>query len=209
MKIDAVLFDLDGTLVDSLPLIIQTYRKVFYDLKIPWGDGQVVKLIGLPLVEIAGYFVKNNESRFVDLYQHYYQLEHDNLTRLFPGTYAALCRLKELGLKIGIVTSKGKPVTMRTMAYTGLDRLMDVVVTAHDVQKPKPDPEPLLKALAVLKTAADRAVLVGDSSFDILTAQNTGVLALGVTWGLDSKEELERLNPDGLLDSWEELNNYL
>lgn len=209
MNTRAVLFDLDGTLVDTLPLIIQTYRKVFHDMKIPWGDNDVVKLIGLPLVEIARRFVGKNEPQFVETYQYYYQLEHDRLTRLFPGTLETIKYLKSLGLKLGIVTSKGKPVTLRTVAYTGLDCLMDVVVTAHDVVKPKPDPEPLFKALASLDTAADRSILIGDSRLDILTGQNAGARALGVTWGLDDREELEKLAPDGLLDSWEEINQYL
>jgi len=206
---EAVLFDLDGTLADTLPLIVQTYRKVFRDMKIPWGDNDVVKLIGLPLAEIARRFVGKREPRFVELYQYYYQLEHDRLTKLFPGTYEMISRLKNMGLKLGVVTSKGKPVTLRTIAYTGLDCLMDVVVTAHDIVKPKPDPESLLNALAALETAADRSILVGDSSFDILTAQNAGARALGVTWGLDSREELAKLAPDGLLDSWEEISLYL
>jgi len=205
----AVLFDLDGTLVDTLPLIIQTYRKVFNDLKIPWGNNDVVKLIGLPLIKIARHFAGENETKFVELYQYYYQLDHDRLTKLFPGTYDTMSYLKSRALKLGIVTSKGKPITLRTIAHTGLDRLMDVVVTAHDVVKPKPDPEPLLSALRVLETAVDRSIFIGDSRFDILTGQNAGARTLGVTWGLDSREELERLAPDGLLDKWEEIESYL
>ena len=209
MKTEAVLFDLDGTLVDSLPLIVRTYRQVFSDMNIPWGNDDVVKMIGLPLKDIGSHFVGDRESRFEELYQQYYHRDHDLFTRLFPGTLAMLELLKKRGVKLGIVTSKGKPGTSRTAAFTGLDCFMDVVVTAHDVLKHKPDPEPLFKALGFLGTQAGRSIYVGDSSFDILTGQNAGVCTLGVTWGLGSRDELERLRPDGLIDRWGELTGYL
>ncbi|MDD4169531.1 MAG: HAD-IA family hydrolase [Desulfotomaculaceae bacterium] len=205
----AVLFDLDGTLVDTLPLIVQTYRKVFRDMKIPWGDDDVVKLIGYPLTEIGKHFAGEKESLFIELYQHYYQIDHDRMTRLYPGTLEILSFLKSRGLKLGIVTSKGRPVTLRSVAHTGLDRFMDVIVTAHDVLKHKPDPEPLVKALTVLGATVDQSIFIGDTSFDILTGQNTGTLTLGVTWGLASRNELELLKPDGLLDQWIEIKKYL
>lgn len=209
MKIEAVLFDLDGTLVDSLPLIVRTYRQVFRDMEIPWGNDDVVKMIGLPLKDIGRHFVGEQAPDFEDRYQHYYHLDHDHYTRLFPGTLKMLEKLKAAGVKLGIVTSKGKPGTTRTAAFTRIDRYMDVVVTAHDVAKHKPDPEPLLAALAALNTPAGRSIYIGDSSYDIGTGKNAGCLTLGVAWGLDSREELERHEPDGIIETWEELQAYL
>lgn len=209
MKIQAVLFDLDGTLVDSLPLIVRTYRQVFKDMNIPWGNDDVVKMIGLPLKDIGRHFVGDKEPVFEDKYQYYYHRDHDYYTRLFPGTLEILEKLKSAGIKLGIVTSKGKPGTTRTAAFTRLDQYMDVVVTAHDVEKHKPDPEPLLYALDTLHTPAHRSIYIGDSSFDIRTGKNAGCLALGVTWGLDNREELEKHGPDGIIETWEELQAYL
>lgn len=209
MLTDVVLFDLDGTLTDTLPLIIQTYRQVFRDLVIPWGDDDVVKLIGLPLVDIAGHFMVRDRERFVELYQHYYKIDHDNLTRLFPGTIELMSRLKELGLKLGLVTSKGRPVTERTLKYTRLEGFMETVVTAHDVSNTKPHPAPVEKALIALGAVPERAIMVGDSSFDILTGKNAGTRTLGVSWGLDNRESLEMLKPDGVLDTWDDIYQHL
>jgi pyrophosphatase PpaX len=209
VKIQAVLFDLDGTLVDSLPLIVRTYRQVFKAMNIPWGNDDVVKMIGLPLKDIGRHFVGDEAPVFEDKYQYYYHRDHDSYTRLFPGTLEMLEKLKSAGIKLGIVTSKGKPGATRTAAFTRLDQYMDVVVTAHDVAKHKPDPEPLLNALDVLHTPAGRSIYIGDSSFDIRTGKNAGCLALGVTWGLDSREELEKYGPDGIIETWEELPAYL
>ncbi|MDD3653649.1 MAG: HAD-IA family hydrolase [Desulfotomaculaceae bacterium] len=211
MHITTVLFDLDGTLVDTLPLIVQTLRKVFSDMKIPWGDDDVnvMKLIGYPLADIGEHFAGEKKAHFIELYLHYYEIEHDRMTRLYPGTLEILKYLKSRDLKLGIVTSKGRPVTLRTVAYTGLERFMDVIVTAHDVLKHKPDPEPLMKALDMLKASVEQTIFVGDSRFDILTGQKAGTLNLGVTWGLASRKELELLKADGLLDEWIEIKKYL
>jgi len=209
MDTRAILFDLDGTLTDTVPLIVQTYRKVFQRLDIPWGDDDVVKLIGLPLVEIAGHFKVADRQEFVDLYQHYYHLEHDRLTTLFPNTLETLEQLRHNGLKLGLVTSKGKPVTSRTLAYTGLDAFLEAVVTAHDVKNPKPHPEPIHIALKTLGVPPQNAIMVGDSYFDILSGQNAHTRTLAVTWGLESKDSLLRCGPTGVLDRWEEIHGFV
>ncbi|TEB15951.1 Pyrophosphatase PpaX [Pelotomaculum sp. FP] len=209
MNTEAVLFDLDGTLVDSLPLIVRTYRHVFKEMDIPWGNDDVVKMIGLPLKDIGRRFVGEAAPAFEERYQYYYHRDHDLYTRLFPGTLEMLESLKSQGIRLGIVTSKGKPGTTRTAAFTRLDGYMDVMITAHDVARHKPDPEPILTALATLHAQAERTIFIGDSSYDILTGKNAGCLTLGVAWGLDSRTELEKLSPDGILASWEELQEYL
>jgi len=209
MKTEAVLFDLDGTLIDSLALIVRTYRRVFEELKLPWEDGDVLKMIGLPLKDIARHYAGKLAGHFEEVYQFYYHREHDLYTSLFPGTLSLLDQLKEKGILLGIVTSKGKPGAWRGINFTGLKPYMDIVVTAHDVTRPKPDPEPLLKALNYLGVEAARSILVGDSSYDILTGKNAGSRTLGVTWGLGSQDELAQLKPDGLLHRWDDLLNYL
>lgn len=209
METEAVLFDLDGTLVDSLPLIFRTYRQVFDEMGIPWNENSIEKMIGLPLKDIGKYFTGKEVSRFEELYQYYYHRDHDHFTRLYPGTLAMLSNLEKRKIKLGIVTSKGKPGTTRTTAFTGLDRFMDVIISAHDVLKHKPDPEPLLNAVELLGVHVSRAIYIGDSRFDILTGRNAGARTLGVTWGLASREELESLQPDGMLERWDELIRYI
>ncbi|NPV72511.1 MAG: HAD-IA family hydrolase [Pelotomaculum sp.] len=209
MKTEAVLFDLDGTLVDSLQLIIKTYRLVFAEMNIPWGDDEVVKMIGLPLKDIGRHFAGSQGPFFEELYQRHYLREHDLHTRLFPGTLKILEKLKACGIKLGVVTSKGRAGTDRALNLTGIGSFMDVVVTAHDVSRHKPDPEPLLIALKRLGTAAARSIYVGDSKFDVLAGQRAGTRTLAVTWGLGTREELAQLKPDGLIDRWEELAKYI
>jgi pyrophosphatase PpaX len=209
MKICAVLFDLDGTLADSLPFITRTYRLVFGALGLPWRDGEVVRWIGRPLKDIAAYFAGGRKEEFIRLYRHHYDLGHDRHVRLFPGTLEMLAELKEMGLRLGIVTSKGAEGTMRTVEVTGIRPYLEAIVTAQDVSRHKPDPDPVHKALALLSVSPPQAVFVGDSRYDIAAGKGAGTVTFGVTWGMAAREELLSCCPDGLLESWQDLLNRL
>lgn len=108
-----------------------------------------------------------------------------------------------------MVTSKGRPGTMRTLKVTGIADLFDVVITAYDVTEPKPAPQPVLKALQVLQVKPEAAVMVGDSYFDLLSGRAAGVRVVAVTWGMATREELSKYQPDLIIDTWEDLKKYL
>ncbi|MFZ5611300.1 haloacid dehalogenase [Desulforamulus profundi] len=206
MAINTVLFDLDGTLIDSLPLIRRTYEKVFEEMNIPWGDAQVMKHIGLPLVDIAKTFAgEARHPEFFKLYQHHYALEHDELTKPFPGTLEMLETLKSRGFRLGIVTSKTRQVALRSIGFLGIDRYMEVTVAVEDVTRHKPQPDPVLKALELMQAPVETAAYMGDSPFDILAAKRAGVTSIGVTWGMSERDELLRREPDRILQQWEDL----
>jgi len=210
MEVKTILFDLDGTLVDSLQLIEQTYRKVFQDMNIPWGDGDVLKWLGRPLVDIAANFAgRDKKEEFIERYQGYYKEEHDKKIKLFPGTYEMLEWMRQRGFKLGVVTSKGRPTTVHALNLLDVSKFLGAVITAHDVNKYKPDPEPVLEALKVLGASAESALYVGDSPFDIMAGQEAGTGTAGVTWGIATREELEKYNPTYILDSWEELKQVV
>lgn len=205
MKTSVVLFDLDGTLADSLPFIKKTYQLVFALLGLSWADGAVLRWIGRPLKDIAGYFARGREKEFLELYKYHYDREHDRHVTLFPGTLEMLADLRWRGLGLGIVTSKGSEGTRRTVELTGLNRYFDVVVTAQDVQRHKPFPDPVFKALDFFGVPAQEAIYVGDSYFDIRAGKEAGAVTLGVTWGMATREELLAFEPDGVLETWADL----
>lgn len=209
MKTSVVLFDLDGTLVNSLPFIIDTYRLVFDKLNLPWAGGEVERWIGRPLIKIAGYFAGEREEEFLKSYEYYYNLDFEQNISLFPGTLEILDRLRERGMRLGIVTSKGRGGTERTVKVTGLDRYMEVIVTAQDVRIHKPCPEPVLEALRLLGAMPRQALYAGDSFLDVEAGKGAGVTTLAVTWGITAREELAALAPDGLLETWTDLWKFI
>jgi pyrophosphatase PpaX len=209
-KISAALFDLDGTLTDSLPLIRQTYFQVFTELQIPWGNDDVMRWIGRPLKDIAEHFAGPGAADFfVERYQCYYHRDHDRYMALFPGTMEMLKQLKLYGIKAGVVTSKGRPGTVRTVEFTGIGQYLDAVVTAHDVERHKPLPDPVFKALGMMGVGASEAIFIGDSHFDLEAGKAAGVRVLGVSWGLCSAGELMRYSPLGVIESWDDLWRYV
>jgi pyrophosphatase PpaX len=97
----------------------------------------------------------------------------------------------------------------RGIAVTGLDRYLDHLVTLEDVEKPKPHAEPVLRGLQKFGANSGQAVYVGDSYFDIESGRNAGVLTVGVTWGMATRDELEDARPDFLVNTWSEMVEVL
>lgn len=209
MKIRALIFDLDGTLLDTIPLIRLSFEKVFSELAIPWDCGEVLKTIGLPLQEVARRYAPERVGEFLQIYSEYQQSRYQELTRLFPGTRETLESLVASGYRIGVVTSKRRAPATAGLALTGIDRYIDVSVTVEDVARPKPDPESVIRALELLNTRPEQAIYVGDSWYDIEAGRRAGVKTIGVTWGMATREELFTASPDLIIDSWEELHKIL
>jgi pyrophosphatase PpaX len=204
MKYPAVIFDLDGTLIDTIPLIRFSFEQVFAELALPWGNGEVLKTIGLPLREVAERFAPSRVEEFLALYSEHQQSRHRELTRLFPGTWETLALLRDEGRLTAVVTSKRRSTALAGMSLTGIDGFIQVTVSVDDVVRSKPDAEPVLKALDMLGVEPDQSVYVGDSWYDIIAGQQAGVTTVGVTWGMASREELAEVKPDFIVNSWDE-----
>lgn len=205
MKLKAVLFDLDGTLLNSIPLIRRSFEQVFADLGIPWGDGAVMKTVGLPLRQVAESYALGQEDRFLKAYTEFYRDHQRGMLELFPGTKEALEALDRSGYRLALVTSKRREPAVSNIAITGLDQYLEHVVTVDDASRPKPYPDCLLRGLELLATEPDRAIYVGDSWYDVQTGKNAGVATAGVTWGIASREELGPYQPDVIADDWAQL----
>jgi pyrophosphatase PpaX len=185
----AVLFDLDGTLIDSIPLIRLSFEHTFHQLGLPWGKGEVLNTIGLPLRDVAEDYAPGNAETFLAVYAEFQKKTQDKLLKPFPETKKTLNHLQEKGYHIGVVTSKRRKATKTSLDITELKKYLEVVISVEDAQKPKPNPDCLLAALKQLDIQPNEAVYIGDSIYDILTGKNAGAATIGVTWGIAAKEE--------------------
>lgn len=208
-KLRAVLFDLDGTLLNSIPLIRHCFEKVFADFGIPWGDGEVMKTVGLPLRQAAEIYAPGQEEQFLKEYTEFYHDHQAEMLELFPGTSETLDALCSAGYQLGLVTSKRREPAVAGMSMTGLDRYISQVVALEDTSRPKPYPDCLLRGLELLAVKPGQAVYVGDSWYDVLTGKNAGVSTAGVTWGIASREEMSPYQPDLIADDWMQLLDAL
>jgi pyrophosphatase PpaX len=205
-NIDTLLFDLDGTLIDTNELIIQSFLHTlgkYYPDQYKRED--VLPFIGPTLVETFGSMDETKIEEMVQVYRDFNLSRHDDLVKEFNGVHETISILKEKGFKLGIVTTKRLDVVKKGLELTKLDSFFDVIVALDHVTKAKPDPEPIMKALEQLDSTPDRAIMVGDNFHDILGGKNAGTKTAGVAWAIKGRAYLEEYNPDYILDNMKDL----
>jgi len=202
-----VLFDLDGTIIDTNELIIQSFLHTFAGLTPePLTRDHIIPNMGRSLVDQMEFFSGRDKVDDLILKYRTYNIEkHDELVTEFPGVRETLGKLHAAGIKMGIVTSKVRITSEMGLKLCGLYDFFDTIVTVEDVAKPKPDPEGIRKALRELGSAADGALMVGDSHYDIEAAQNAGIPVAAVAWSLKGLEYLNRYSPTYIIDDIREL----
>jgi phosphoglycolate phosphatase len=181
-----ILFDLDGTLIDSTEAILEGFRVTFekFNKSYP-GDEKVKKLIGLPL-EIMFFKLGINENieEFVNNYKMHYRKVSTQKTKLLPFSKEAILKASKFA-KLGIVTTKTARYSRELLEHFGLMKYFEVLIGREDVINPKPHPEPILKALYLLKADKENAFMIGDTCLDIVSAKEAGIKAVGVKWEYD------------------------
>ncbi|MCW2278607.1 HAD family hydrolase [Heliophilum fasciatum] len=204
-----VIFDQDGTLLDSLPLCRNTYEQVFRQFDLPWNDGEVMGMMGVPLKQISQQFAGDRWEDFMQAYSRIYQRDHDAWTRAFDGALPLVKALHRQGRKLGIVTGKRHHAAIHSLMYTGIWPFMSFLVGADDLPRAKPFADPLLKAAELAGTAVENCVYVGDGPFDMQAAAAANMASIGVTWGMAAAAELEANGAGQVVDSWAALARAL
>lgn len=204
MKYKAVFFDLDGTLLDSVPMIVKVTGETLASMGIQVDDLTLRHAIGIPLKVQARRFAPGREQQFLDDYREAYLPHANDDSHLFPGTLEMLNELHAQGCQVGLVTSKNARGTEKAIELTGLAGVFDCIVTADDVERHKPEPDPILHGMALLGVTPEESLYVGDSAFDVDMAQRAGVMMVAVSWGARTHQELQMICPDGVVDSWDE-----
>jgi pyrophosphatase PpaX len=204
----AVLFDLDGTLIDSIDLIVNSALYAFEKCghAAPTAEEWLADL-GLPLRTMFGRFI-TDESRLAALVAGYreYQLEnHDRLVRPYEEVASTLAALHERGHPLAVVTSKVEALAQRGLAHVGLDGVFDVIVGLDSCTRHKPDPEPVRIALDRLGVRPEDAAFVGDSPHDMAAGRAAGVTTIAALWGPFSRAQLASSEPDYYIERMGEL----
>ena len=189
-----ILFDLDGTLIDSTEAILESFHNSFDVFNYPHPTDEAIKaLVGHPLdVMYAGLGVsKERVWDFVDVYKEHYRKISTQKTVLLKNAKEAVEIAHEFAT-LGIVTTKTGKYSRVLMEHFGLMDKFSVLIGREDVVEPKPNAEPILKALERLNAANEEVWMVGDTTMDLLAAKNAGVNAIGVLDGYGTREELAK-----------------
>lgn len=213
----AILFDLDGTLIDTTDLILRCFShswRAVYGLE--HERAALVATFGIPLREAmrrllaqthghAGGDDDHLVERLLIEYRSFNVANHDVIARPFDGTRAVIEALRRRGYLIGVVTSKGRDLATRGLQLCMLDDLLDAAIFLEDTEVHKPQPEPILAALASLQVSSEEAAYVGDSCHDIVAGRRAGVRTVAALWGPMPRADLECERPDHLADSIHDL----
>ncbi len=204
------LFDLDGTIIDSIELILRSYRHTMQlhrsDEPMP-PDDLWIKGLGTTLWTQFGQITDDKEEieRMVQTYRTYNLTHHDALVKPYEGVVDEILRLKDRDKRLGLVTSKLRDGAMRGLRVSALDHAFDIVVGCDDVTHTKPHPEPVQKAVEELGVTCDETVFIGDSRHDMECGRAAGVTTAAVLWGPFDRAYLEDLEPDYWLEKPEDL----
>ena len=198
------LFDLDGTLLDSIDLIVQSFHHTARMHQRPErSDAYWLQGIGTPLrVQLSKMASSDGElEAMLDTYRDFNLERHDEMARPYPGIVEVVRTLHRARAKLGLVTSKLSRGANLGVQLLGLDDEFAVRVCADDVVQGKPHPEPVFKALAALDASPAQAVFIGDSHHDIEAGRRAGVQTAAVGWGPFARETLEAAGPSYWIES--------
>jgi pyrophosphatase PpaX len=210
--LSTLLFDLDGTLIDSIDLILQSYRHTIRAHRgVEPPDEVWMAGLGTPLwVQFREWTDDDTEIKaMVQTYRDYNLAHHDELVRPYDGVVEEVRRLRAGGKALGLVTSKLRGGALRGLRLVGLEDSFDVVIGSDDVTHPKPHPEPVLTALDRMHAKAEGAVFIGDSRHDMESGRAAGVKTAAALWGPFDRRHLEDLRPDYWLEQPADLSRLL
>ncbi len=204
----AILFDLDGTLIDSIGLLLASVNHAFSgrEGRAPTEEEWIAG-IGTPLAEQLRPFVESDEeaTQLVTRYRTYQRQHHDKLTTAYDGALETLEQLYNWGHPLGVVTSKSNEMMERGLRHTGMDVYMKTMIGCDSCPVHKPDPYPVNMALQELGYEPHETVFVGDSPHDIASGNAAGVTTIAALWGPFTKNELALYKPSLYLDKITEL----
>lgn len=199
-NIQLVLFDIDGTLLDTREFVYQAFEHVSEKYKLGvFQREKMDEFIGQSLENCYRKFYPDEDIVKLCRAHQSFQMDNLGLSVVFPHTIAVLKKLRASGYTIAAITSRWRLTLMKTLELAGLTDYFDMIVTSDDVKNHKPHPEALLKVLKKFHIAPQNAVMVGDTESDILAGKNAGVFTVGVTYGFQG-EKIKNAQPDFLVD---------
>lgn len=209
--IDTVIFDFDGTLADTNQLIINSFKHIYCKFR----DGKcdedyILSTFGEPLeLTLRRDFSAHSFEDVIASYREYQVDKFEKEVVLYETVEETIKHLAQKNIKLGIATSRLKSSTLKALKNFGLDRYFQVIITADDVLKHKPDKEPLVKAMSLLNSVNERTLYVGDSRFDMECAINAEVTPALVGWQKNSKDLAEKYKIEYVLDKMWDLTEII
>lgn len=205
MQIDTLLFDLDGTLLDTREYILQAFEYVLSQHSfIGISRSEITQQIGKPLERCYQNLTHYEDVEELMVLHNEFQMNHIHLSTLYPKAYEVLKHFHNNGFALGLVTNRSKANVESTIHETGIMPFFSCFLAIEDVDQPKPHPEPLIRAMDILGSTSQQTAFVGDSETDVVAGKEANIYTIGITHGFHG-ESLHEHEPDCLVDSLSEL----
>jgi 2-phosphoglycolate phosphatase len=211
--VKTVLFDLDGTLVDSSEAITNAVKTVLESRGLTCNRAEVARMIGLPLENIFSALAPNLSKeeiwQLVLEYRRRYATHHLENTGIHPSAQILLRQLKAKGFKLGIITCKYRKPVMDILAHFGVSELFNVVVSGYEVKRHKPAPDIVLEAAKRLRVDPKQCVVVGDSPVDVQAGKRAGSFTIAVLSNIYNRRQLKSAKPTVVIEELEAILKIL
>lgn len=208
-KIDVILYDLDGTIQDSVPLIVESFQKAYEIVlgECTRSEADLKSYIGRPLRDSFERHDRETADRLTEAYLEYNMKRmKEGAISLFPGITEGLAKIKSLGYRQGIVTAKRRSSAMVTIELLDIAKFFDTMVFGEDTVRSKPYGDPIVEGAKRLGiTDMSRVLYVGDAKSDLLSAKDCGASFALVDWTMMPKDEIGKLGPDHVISSLDEI----
>lgn len=183
--LDTILFDLDGTICNTNDLIYESFKFTLQEvLRINEKRNIILNFFGEPLEKSFSRYTDNDDeiNHLITVFRKFNEKNHDKMIKDFPRVKETLDALKEMNIKLGIVTSKREIMAMRSLSRLKLDQYFTVFITPESTKLHKPNPDPVIRALRDLRSKSNTSMMVGDSKYDIISGKKAGVFTCGVRY---------------------------
>jgi HAD superfamily hydrolase (TIGR01549 family) len=211
VKLQCVVFDMDGTLTQTNQLIYDSFNYIAQKyagrtFSIP----EITAMFGPPEEDALLHIVRQDQIKEVMAdYLVFYRTQHNRLAKLFPGIKDVLKFIKQSGLKLALFTGKGIDTTTITLEQFGIKKYFDYVVTGSDVKNHKPSAEGLLKILKHFALPPEEVLMVGDHVSDVTAAHDAGVKIAAVVWDSYAKDKVLQMKTDAVFHNVQELHRWI
>lgn len=205
-----ILFDLDGTILDTEELILESFRFVFRKYKQGYtlSKEELLSFLGPSLKDsFERYFDSSMTDELIQYYREFNHTKHEKYVTIYPTVIETLETLKEEGYPMAIVTTKALVAANVGIELFQLSKYFDVVVSLDDVKNSKPDPEGIYKAMKLIDVK--EAIMIGDNVTDIQAGKAAGTHTVAVKWATKGYQEMAKLQPDILIDEMSEILSYI
>lgn len=205
MIIKTVLFDLDGTLIDTNELINESFRHTFKEYGYTFTDEEIGEFNGPPLRDTFSKLNHKFADEMIKTYREHNFANHETYIKAFPNVEKTIKYLLEMNINIGIVSAKMRPGIDLGLKIAGLDKYFDTIISIDDVKNPKPHPESVFIAMEKLKAKPAATIMVGDNYHDIESGRDAGAQTAAVAWSAKGKGFLQQYNPTYMLEDMSDL----